>query len=57
MDAQKKFFEFLSIVQLPIAFFGSRLVPLINYAICPSTLNSHESSRLSDSGSDTKAVF
>ena len=37
-DAQKKFFEFLSIVQLPIEFFGSRLVPLINYAIGPSTL-------------------
>ena len=37
-DAQKKFFEFLSIVQLPIAFFGSWLVPLINYAIGPSTL-------------------
>ena len=32
------FFEFLSIVQLAIAFFGSRLVPLINYAIGPSTL-------------------
>ena len=37
-DAQKKVFEFLSIVQLPIAFFGSRLVPLINYAIGSSTL-------------------
>ena len=42
-DAQKKFFEFLSIVQLPIAFFGSRLVPLINYAIGPSTLKVQES--------------
>ena len=38
-DAQKSFFEFLSIVQLPFAFFDSRLVPLINYAIGPSTLN------------------
>ena len=37
-DAQKSFFEFLSMVQLPIAFFGSRLAPLINYAIGPSTL-------------------
>ena len=55
-DAQKKFFEFLSIVQLPIAFFGSRLVPLINYAIGPSTLNSHESSCQSDSGSNTEAL-
>ena len=35
----KKFFRVLSIVQLPIVFFGSRLVPLINYAIGPSTLN------------------
>ena len=37
----KKFFEFLSIVQLSlsIAFFGSWLVLLINYAIGPSTLN------------------
>ena len=41
LDAQTKFFEFLSIiiVQLPIAFFGSWLVPFINYAIGPSTLN------------------
>ena len=38
LDAQKKFFEFLSIVQLPIAFFGIRLDPLINYAIGLSTL-------------------
>ena len=37
-DAQKKFFEFLSLLQLPIAFFGSQLVTLINYAIGPSTL-------------------
>ena len=29
----QSFFEFLSIVQLPIAFFGSQLVLLINYAI------------------------
>ena len=28
----------MSLVQLPIAFFGSRLVPLINYAIGRSTL-------------------
>ena len=42
-DAQKKFFEFLSIVKLPIAFFGSWLVLLINYAIGPSTLKTwHE---------------
>ena len=38
-DAQKKF---LSIIQLPIAFFSSWLVPLINYAIGPSTLKSGE---------------
>ena len=38
-DAQEKFFEFLSIVQLLIAFFGSRLVPLIVYAIGPCTLD------------------
>ena len=37
-DAEKKFFEFLYIVQLPITFFGSWLVQLINYAIGPSTL-------------------
>ena len=42
-DAQKKFFEILSIVQLPIAFFGSRLVPLINYAIGPNTIKVQES--------------
>ena len=36
---EKVFFEFLSIVQLPIAFFGSQLVLLINYAIGLSTLN------------------
>ena len=35
LDAQKKFFE---LVQLPIAFFGIRLDPLINYAIGLSTL-------------------
>ena len=35
----KKFLEFLSIAQLPITFFGSWLVPLINYTIGPSTLN------------------
>ena len=38
-DAQKKFLKFLSIVQLSIAFFGSQLVPLIDYAIGSSTLN------------------
>ena len=37
-DAQKKFFELLSIVQLSIALFDSWLVPLINYAIGLSTL-------------------
>ena len=37
LDAQKKIFEFLSLLQLPFAFFGSRLVSLMNYAIGPST--------------------